>query len=248
MSGKSPLIALITDFGVGSPYVGQMHLKLSEVCPHATSIALISDLPPFRPDLSAYLIPGLTATSPSPCFYVCVVDPGVGGKRAAIALEADGNWYVGPDNGLLAIVGRRALQAAWWRIDWRPEQLSRSFHGRDLFAPMAARIAAGVPSGLSTLDTRSITGMDWPDDLSKVIYCDTYGNLLCGIRVSSLDSAGVRITAGGVRLSRAGTFDEISIGQAFWYENSLGLVEIAVNQGRADQVLGLKVGDPLAIG
>jgi len=222
-----------------------MHLALATACANATIVDLISDLPAFRPDLAAYLVPGISSISPVPCIHVCVVDPGVGSDRAAIALEADGNWYLGPDNGLLAIVARHASKAAWWRIDWRPRTMSRSFHGRDLFAPMAAQIACGELGGMSPINADCIIGSDWPDDLLRVVYCDSYGNLCSGVRVSSLQTTGTTIKAAGVALTRAGTFSEVPQGQAFWYENSLGLLEVAVNRGRADQVLELAVGDPL---
>ncbi len=222
-------------------------MALATACSNAPIVELISDLPAFRPDLSAYFISALTSRCPAPCVYVCVVDPGVGSSRAAVALEADGKWYLGPDNGLLAIVARHASNVAWWRIDWRPRTLSRSFHGRDLFAPMAARIACGELGGMSPIEAGSIIGSDWPDDLLRVVYCDSYGNLCTGVRVSSLHTTGLRIMARGHALNRAGTFSEVPERQAFWYENSLGLLEVAVNQGRADQVLELAVGDPLEI-
>ena len=101
-------IALVTDFGPGGPYVGQLKLRLSELVPGIPVIDLVSDLTPFRSDLAAYFLPALVRDIPNSTLYLCVVDPGVGGERAALAVLADGNWYVGPDNGLLAVVARRA--------------------------------------------------------------------------------------------------------------------------------------------
>ena len=104
--------------------------------------------PAMNPRASAYLLAALAPSIKGEASFVCVVDPGVGTERRALALRADGRWFVGPDNGLLDVVGRRAQAAEWWEITWRPEQLSATFHGRDLFAPVAAKLARGeAPPG-----------------------------------------------------------------------------------------------------
>ena len=155
-------------------------------------------------------------------------------------------WFVGPDNGLLTVVAGRDPQAAAWEITWRPPALSASFHGRDLFAPVAARLALGeAPPGRPRAVER-LVGADWPPDLAQIIYRDRFGNLMTGLRASAM-AADQGLRAGGHRLPRARTFSDLAPGQAFCYENANGLVEIAVNQGRADERLGLAVGDPVAI-
>ena len=236
-------IALVTDFGGAGPYVGQVKLRLSGLLSRIPVIDLVSDLVPFRPDLSAYLLPALARDLPAKTLFLCVVDPGVGGMRGVLSIEADGNWYVGPDNGLLAMVARYASEVRVLRVDWRPEGLSDSFHGRDLFCPLAAMLVEGRPPPLSVpLDTGAMLGSNWPEDLSKVIYADRYGNLITGIRASGLDKS-KRLCAGGREIAYARTFCEVPPAQAFWYENSFGLVELAVNQGSACLALGLGFGD-----
>ncbi|MEA3275801.1 MAG: SAM-dependent chlorinase/fluorinase [Pseudomonadota bacterium] len=240
-------IALVTDFGGSGPYVGQMKLRLAELAPGTPVADLVSDLSPFRPELAAYLLPALTRDLPEGSLYVCVVDPGVGGERAALALEVDGDWYVGPDNGLLSVVARRAAAVRVFRVDWRPEELSDSFHGRDLFAPVAAMLSRGdVPQSVP-LAPDAMLGADWPDELAKVIYADRYGNLITGLLASSLDR-GSRLRAGDWEAGYARTFCEAPPETPFWYENAFGLVELAVNQGRADLRLGLGPGDPVVVG
>ena len=239
-------VALVTDFGPGGPYVGQMRLRLAELAPGVPVVELVSDLTPFRPDLAAYLLPALVRDMPPGTLYLCVVDPGVGGDRLALTLAAGGNCFVGPDNGLLALVARRAAAPQVRRVDWRPPRLSESFHGRDLFAPVAAMLANGRQPESVGVDRAGMTGSDWPDDLPRVLYADPYGNLMTGVRASGLPRHG-RIQAGAQALGFARTFCEVPAGRAFWYENAFGLVELAVNQGRADRVLGLAPGDPIAI-
>jgi hypothetical protein len=209
-------------------------------------IDLAHDLPPFRPDLAAYLLPALVRDMPRGTLYLCVVDPGVGGDRAGLAVESGGEWFVGPDNGVLSRVLARGVCPAVYRIDWRPVFASATFHGRDWFAEVAARLALGEMAGLSEIAKEATVGCNWTEDQPVVVYADTFGNLMCGLRASRIPST-TQLVAGGRRLSWARTFCEVPPGEAFWYENALGLVELAVNQGRADRVLGLSPGDPVLV-
>jgi S-adenosylmethionine hydrolase len=184
--------------------------------------------------------------TPPGTLFLCIVDPGVGGERAALALEADGRWFVGPDNGLLAVVARRAERLRSLRVGWRPAWTSHSFHGRDLFAQVAARICGGQDLGGKPLGGPSLAGWDWPQDLARVVYSDRYGNLISGWRAERLDRQ-ARLSVGGQEIPWARTFCEVPAGAAFWYENAFGLVEIAVNQGRADWRLGLAPGAVLPL-
>jgi S-adenosylmethionine hydrolase len=239
-------IALVTDFGSRSPYVGQMRLRLDELLPRLPVIELVSDLVPFRPDLAAYFLPALARDMPARTLYLCVVDPGVGSEREVLAVETDGDWYLGPDNGLLVQVARRARSAQVLRVDWRPERLSASFHGRDLFCPIAAKLVEQEPLEWLPLNRGDMLGSDWPDELAKVIYADGYGNLITGIRAACLDES-TRLIVAGREVRRARTFCEVPAGQAFWYEDCFGLVELAVNQGNARLALGLEVGDEVEV-
>jgi len=179
---------------------------------------------------------------PVETIFLCVVDPGVGGDRTLGVLRSDRRWYVGPDNGLFEPVARRGRdQARWWEITWRPENLSATFHGRDLLAPVAARLACGEPPAGIERPIASIRRPDWPDELHQVIYIDGFGNAMTGIRAAAIPP-GARLEVAGRRLDHATTFSEVPFGRAFWYENANGLAEIAVNRGRADDVLGLAAG------
>lgn len=238
------MIVLFTDFGGADPYVGQMRAAILAEAPDVPVVDLLHQVPSYDIRAGAYLLDALQRGFRAGDVFVCVVDPGVGGDRAPVMVNADGKWYVGPDNGLLNIVCRRAGSMNVHRIDWRPASLSHSFHGRDLFAPVAARLAAGESvesSPCSLVDTAS-----WPDDLAEIIYIDHYGNAVTGFRSSSLsDSAVVR--AAGRRLPRRRTFVEGRPGEPFWYRNSIGLVEIAVREDSAAALLGLKVGDRIEV-
>lgn len=240
------MIVLFTDFGAGGPYLGQMHAVLTRHAPDVPVIDLFTDAPAFDAKASAYLLAAYAGEFATGDVFVCVVDPGVGGARAPLVVEAEGRWYVGPDNGLLAIVARRAQTAGAaqaWEITWRPEHLSASFHGRDLFAPVAAELAGGT---LPPSQPRHAPVEDWPDDLAEIVYVDGYGNAITGIRGEVLAPENV-LRAGERQIRKARTFCDVAPGEAFWYENANGLAEIAVNCGRADETLGLSVGSEIFI-
>ena len=239
-------IALITDFGSGGPYLGQMRLLLSQRLPQLPVVELISDLPPFAPQLAAYLIPTLIADMPTATLYLCVVDPGVGGERAVLQVEADGNWFLAPDNGLLAPLVARSNAPRVERVGWRPERLSDSFHGRDLFLPLGVRLIRGESSPQASLSPDQMVGSDWPMDLARILYVDRFGNLMTGLRAEGLGTL-ARIRAGEREFAYARTFCEVSPGTLFWYGNAFGLVELAVNQGRADALLRLEPGAPVEV-
>jgi S-adenosylmethionine hydrolase len=240
----SKLIVLFTDFGLAGPYTGQMKAVLLHDAPGAAVVDLFADAPSARPQPAAYLLAAYAAWFPPGTVFLCVVDPGVGGARAPLIVRADRRWYVGPDNGIFEIVLRRAAKARVWRITFKPTTLSASFHGRDLFAPVAARLARGdKPAGEPHLPTRL---PDWPDDLAEIVYVDHYGNAVTGLRAAAL-SPQARLGVADEFLPRMRTFSDVPHGAAFCYENANGLMEIAVNRGRADAVLGLGVGSNVTV-
>jgi S-adenosyl-L-methionine hydrolase (adenosine-forming) len=240
------MIVLFTDFGLEGPYTGQVKTVLYRTAPGVPVVDLFSDAPAGKPKPAAYLLAAYSVWFPPGTVLLAVVDPGVGGKRAAVIVEADGRWYVGPDNGLFELVTRRADRPRSWEILARPTAMSATFHGRDLFAPAAGQLARGeLPAGPPRRDAIG-RQPDWPDDLPEVVYVDRYGNALTGLRALLLPD-GARLSAAGRVLSRARTFSDVPVGEAFWYENSNGLAEIAVNSGRADAVLGIAIGTPVSI-
>jgi hypothetical protein len=161
-------------------------------------------------------------------------------------VRADGRWFVGPDNGLFNAIARRARAVQWWDIAWRPSQLSATFHGRDLFAPVAARLARGeLPPGIQQ-EVRKRIRPDWPEDLARIVYIDHYGNAMTGLRAAVIPSQAM-LEVKGQRLARAYTFSDVAPGQAFWYENANGLAEIAVNRGSVSRALRIEIGDVVTV-
>src|SRR6516225_11333685 len=138
-----PMIVLFNDFGLEGPYTGQVKNVLCRTAPGVPVVDLFANAPAGKPKPAAYLLAAYGVWFPPGTVLLAVIDPGVGGPRPAVIVEAGGRWYVGPDNGLFELVRRRAESARTWEILWRPETMSESFHGRDLFAPVAGQLARG---------------------------------------------------------------------------------------------------------
>ncbi len=242
------MIVTYTDFGVEGPYLGQMRAAVHTVWPAATVVDLMSDVPAFDIKAASFLLPAVMESIAPPCVCVGVVDPGVGGHRRPVALLADDKWYVGPDNGLFSVVAARAERVQWYEITWRPSRLSSSFHGRDLFAPVAARIGMGADPktwGAEIADNQGVV-FDTSAELAEVIYIDGYGNCMTGIRAETLSDEDV-LSVAGQSLTRARTFSDVSPGCCFCYENALGLMEIASNMDNVAVSLGLCVGSQVSV-
>ncbi|MEJ2480287.1 MAG: SAM-dependent chlorinase/fluorinase [Acidihalobacter sp.] len=234
-------IHLSTDFGLEGPYTGQVLARLYAEAPKIPAFSLFADAPAFDARLSAYLVAAYGKDAAAGDVLLCVVDPGVGTDRAGLALNADGRWFVGPDNGLLDIAARQAREARWWRLDGPPMEVSATFHGRDWFAPAAAFVArTGEVPGVRC-DGPSGVSAEWPADLPEIVYIDRYGNAMTGLRADGV-APECRFEVCGTRVDPGRVFASAPAGAPLWYRNANGLVEIAVNRGRADRLPGLALG------
>jgi len=237
------MIFLFTDFGASGIYVGQVKAVLQEHAPKAPVIDLLHDAPAFNVKAGGHLLAALAARLPKGSVTLAVVDPGVGGPREPVAVLADGRWFVGPDNGLISVAAARAAKSETFSIGWKPEHLAASFHGRDLFAPVAAMLAGGGRKA-AKLKKAVLAVSFGADDFGEVIYVDHFGNLMTGMRAGAVPrDRGLVINGRTVRYARV--YSEVKPGDVFWYENSLGLVELAANSANAQQVLGFKPGNRL---
>lgn len=238
------MIVLFTDFGTRDPYVGQLKARLAECAPTQPVVDLLHEAPDFNAHAGAHLLAALAPGFPAGSVFLAVVDPGVGTPRGAVVVQAGGRWFVGPDNGLLSVLAARNADSRVWRIVWRPESVSPTFHGRDLFAPIAAEIACGAfpTSKLEAVDALTVE-FD-AGDLARVLYVDHYGNAWTGLRAVPRDA---RVSAAGESFRYGESFGFVEKGEGLWFVNSAGLLELAVNRGSAAAVHGLKVGDPVQV-
>ena len=256
-STATPIVTLLTDFGGRDGYAGILHGVILGHEPRARIVDLSHDVAAQDVRGGALVLESAVAHFPRGTIHLAVVDPGVGGERRAVAVETDEFFLVGPDNGLLALAAARAksvkaivdLEAPTAR-----DGLSRTFHGRDLFAPIAARLASGVaiaecgPAGapLAPLDLPEPRHVDG-SVVAQVIHVDHFGNLVLNLRASDLDGfrgEDLSVTLGGVQIERVSThYAAVREGRPVLVWNSWGRLEIAVRNGSAARHLRASVGD-----
>ncbi|MEA5444898.1 SAM-dependent chlorinase/fluorinase [Gammaproteobacteria bacterium AB-CW1] len=238
------MLFLFSDFGLQGPYAGEMEAAARRHS-QQTPIHLMHDAPSFEPGAAGLLLRALSRQFQPGDICVAVVDPGVGGARCPVCLLADGIYYVGPDNGLLAPLADHASRHEWWEITWRPEQLSASFHGRDLFAPFAAQLQTGMsPTAIGAQPLHDPVSTDSVSD--QIIYVDGFGNCVTGLLADDVPRSS-QLMVNGKAITRARSFCDVPPGQSFWYRNSMDLVEIAANQDSAAALLELTVGTSVSV-
>ena len=239
------MIALFTDFGLDGLYVGQMHAVVNAALPSEKVIDLCHTIPPQDIRAAAYLLPAYTRYLPPAAVVICVVDPGVGSHRPHAACEADGRWFVGPDNGLFDVLQLHARSFRKFHFQW-PGQASNSFHARDIYTPAACLLVESAQPEVLQAKPVEGTVLQFEPDINRVIYFDYFGNAITGYRFASLPEESV-LQVNGLPLHPAVTFSDVDANIALWYENANGLIEIAVNQGSAQDKLGLQAGDCFTI-
>jgi S-adenosylmethionine hydrolase len=245
-----PVITLLTDFGTADGYVAQMKGVLLSHVRDATLVDVTHDIPPQDVEVARLTVARYWRRFPPGTVHLCVVDPDVGSARAALAVEADGRWLVGPDNGLLSpallIGGARAVA-----LPVAPAA-APTFHGRDVFAPAAAALATGTPlDALGTAITepvirRTPEALRGPDGAvhGEVIAVDRFGNAITNL-VSVRPGGTVEV--GGRLLVLARTYADVSPGSPLAVIGSTGFVEIAVRNGHAARSLSLGRGTKVVL-
>ncbi len=241
-------IHIFTDFSVNGPYVGEMKSVLTRHTEEINCIDLMHDAPKFNPRASAYLLAALSQQFSNGDSCLAIVDPGVGSNdRRPVLIIADGVAYCGPDNGLFAAIILRAENVVCYEIATKSESISKTFHGRDVFAPAITNYLNNDLDSFSEITAESLVGKDWSDDIDEIIYFDGFGNAVTGRRGNMIASNRI-LTLNGIKIRFAETFSAIGINEPFWYTNSMGLVEIALNQGNARKQLSLKIGQIFTAG
>ncbi|MBN1485714.1 MAG: SAM-dependent chlorinase/fluorinase [Chloroflexia bacterium] len=262
------MITLLTDFGLSDVYVGVLKGVIWGICPQARIVDLTHNVRPQDVLQGGFLLASCYRHFPRGTVHLAVVDPGVGTDRPAIAMETPYGWFVAPDNGLLIWVWEglsRSERAASRIVElgqsryWLP-QVSRTFHGRDIFAPVAAHLAAGVSLEELGRPLRQLTlqGDVQPrvqDDgtvLGHVLHVDRFGNCSTNIEgddVKEMAAEGsLCVDLPGHRLEGLhSTYAQVQPGQPLALIGSNGRLEIAVRNGSAAAQLGLAVGDPVRV-
>jgi S-adenosylmethionine hydrolase len=259
---KRSVITLLTDFGVSDHYVGAMKGVLSSVCPAAQLIDISHQIAPYAIPEAAFTLAQAWHCFPKGTVHLVVVDPGVGSSRRPIIAEAAGHHFVAPDNGVLTMLfdsvpGHKVREITASRYFRRP--VSQTFHGRDIFAPVAAHLASGVPPGkfgrrindyLRADFTKPVrTGPDkWTGSILKI---DRFGNLITNFESTKWDGLGdqtFEVTIGDRRISRmASSYAEVPAGELFLIQGSAGYLEVSINKSSAADLMQSKPGIPVEL-
>ncbi len=264
VSKPSGVITLITDFGHQGPFVGVMKGRILTRFPEARMVDLTHEIVVHWPAEAGFWLARSFEYFPAGTVHVAVVDPGVGTSRDIIAVTAQGHVFLAPDNGLLApVVGRHRDAKA---IRFNASQLTRlgisrpsaTFHGRDIFAPIAAELAAGrcVPESLGESVPTSALVPAWVDEPSVepssvagvVITIDNFGNLISNIDATLVDRFRLPLVhAGNHSFPLLRTYGDVRPGEYLALINSFGVVEIARAEQSAAEGLGLSRGAPVVV-
>jgi hypothetical protein len=253
------IVAFLTDFGLQDDFVGTCHGVIARIAPDARVIDITHGIEPQAVLQGAVVLRNTLPYMPVGV-HLAVVDPGVGSERRALALRThDGRHFVGPDNGLLLLAAEEAgIEAAHELADnrYRLAEVSRTFHARDIFSPAAAHLANGVPIAElgPALDPAGLVRVELPDATpghATVIVIDRFGNIATNLRRDHLPPAGARVEV-RFALDRyyalvAETFADVASGELILYEDSYGMVTLAISNGNAARLTGAAVGDELRI-
>jgi len=260
---SQPILTLTTDFGASDHYVGAMKGVILSICPRAQIVDICHEIAPFQIAEGAYAIAQAYRCFPRKTVHVVVVDPGVGAARRPILVEAAGQYFVAPDNGVLAMVYAREKHTVRWIANDRyfRKPVSATFHGRDIFAPVAAHVATGVPPsrmGKPIQDyarpefaTPQRTGPHtWSGTILKI---DRFGNVITNFDLGGTDPfvcqpGNLRVTIRRRKIaSLAQTYAGHAPGALFSIIGSSGYLEVSMNQASAAKELRCKAGDPVTL-
>jgi S-adenosylmethionine hydrolase len=263
---RQPVLTFLSDYGLRDDFVGVCHGVIATICPQARVIDITHGIPRQNVRAGALILRGALPYMPQAAVHLAVVDPGVGAKRRAVALRlGDGAILVGPDNGLLwpAAEGGGGVAEAVeiGSSPFRLQPVSSTFHGRDIFAPVAARLAGGAtlaqagerfsPAELVRLELPR-PRLDNGRLLAHAVYIDAFGNVQLDIGPKQLLGLGLEpgraaVVGHGHRARCGRTFADVAPGELLLYEDSYRRVALAVNQGSAAERLGVGLDDELAI-
>jgi len=262
---RSCIITLLTDFGSHDAYVGIMKGVIAGINPSANVIDICHSIPPQDIFSGAYLLYTSYRYFPKKTIHVAVVDPGVGSTRDIICVETCDCFFLVPDNGLLSLIIQNERPKDIFRVTnnkYFLSSLSNTFHGRDIFAPIAAHLSKGIkPNQLGTR-INQLKQTDFPKPNHKktgmlegqIIYIDRFGNLITNIirphiKALKINEEYMKTKVGKKKMTGlSNTYTDVGIGEPLVLFGSAGFLEVSVNQGSAQKYFGVDKGSKIIIG
>lgn len=254
-------ITLTTDFGIKDHYVGVLKAVLLSIAPDVRLVDISHQIPPQDIMAGAWVVRNSAMLFPPKSVHLVVVDPGVGTQRKPIAIKIEDRYFVGPDNGIFSLIadqyeyeGVELTNPEFWRLN-----PSSTFHGRDIFAPVAAHLANGVAFSKLGKPIEKLQTYRWAVPISDkdgvqgwIVHIDHFGNLISNIPESMIREAGadakLKIYVGNTIFDTiVNTFGDVPDGEPAAYIGSSGVLEIAINKGDAREMLGVEKGAQISI-
>ncbi|MBZ5578904.1 MAG: SAM-dependent chlorinase/fluorinase [Acidobacteriia bacterium] len=256
-----PIVTLTTDFGLSDHYVGVMKGVILSICPQARIVDLSHQVTPFAIAEGAYLIAQAYRHFPKKTVHVVVVDPGVGTARRPILVEAAGQFFVSPDNGVLSMVYSREKHKVRVLTNERyfRKPVSQTFHGRDMFSPVGAHLAAGVAVARlgKRIEDYQKSGFGPPQPLGpgrwagRILHIDRFGNIVTNFPAAEFSTLARKKFSLAVGTRQVGVlarnYAEGAPGELFVIAGSAGFWEVSVSQGSAAAIVGCQPGTPLEL-
>jgi S-adenosylmethionine hydrolase len=250
------IITLTTDFGARDWFVGGMKGAILSVHPQTVIIDITHEIPPGDIRAGAFVLMASCRSFPRNTVHVAVVDPGVGSARAAIVVRTSDYYFVGPDNGVLSWALAKEEVLETWQVEneaYFRQPVSRSFQGRDIFAPVAAHLTQRVLTSSLGRQLKDYTRLDWPKPQvvggllrGEVVYIDRFGNAVTNIESPAQTATKVRVP-GKVECDIKKFYQEVPTGQPLAVVGSAGYLELSVNGANAAQTYGLKIADIIEV-
>lgn len=243
-----PIITVTTDFGLTDNYAGIIKGIILYLNPCARIIDISENVPAFNIRAGSYLLETAYHNFPPGSIHIGVVDPGVGTRRKSLVVETEDHFFVGPDNGLFSFLGRKQIKKviSLTNKKYFLKDISPTFHGRDIFAPIAAYLSLGVQPERFGREIKSLVRPKTDKSkgrgriLGRIIYIDRFGNLVTSLKNEDLPSGKVNVSINQLNIGPVRTtFGSVPLGRPVCYINSFGYLEIAVNQGSAAEYLGI---------
>jgi len=260
-----PIITLLSDFGLKDPYVAEMKAVILSICSETCIVDVSHEIEKFNIREGAFVLASATPYFPPGTIHVAVVDPGVGTKRRPIIVETKHGFYVGPDNGLLMLAAQRDGIRHVYHVSnpkYMLPQISRTFHGRDIFAPAAAHLARGNPPfefGPEIQD-HMLPEFAKPyvrknELLGEILHIDDFGNIVTNLSAKDLEKTGIRegftlhvkFKGETLALKLCSSYGEASAKEPLAIIGSSDFLEISINQGDASKAFKAKIGDSICV-
>jgi len=259
------IISLLSDFGLKDPYVPEMKAVILSICPEARIVDISHEIENFNIRMGAFVLASAAPYFPKGTIHVAVVDPGVGTKRRPVLVATKRAFYVGPDNGLLMLSAQRQSVSHVYHItnkQFMLSRISRTFHGRDIFAPTAAHLAKGHAPSESGPEINDYAVPKFAESgfkknvlFGEILHIDDFGNVITNVSRKELEKTGikegdmlhVKLKENTITLKLCIAYGEVKAKQPLAIIGSHGFLEISVNQGNAARKFKVEIGETVQV-